>query len=425
MIKTIAEMLLAFMDEESKKLDEYELKHAPTIGDMYEGLSAQIINKTVPEQLGLQVSNGFVHDGLGNLSGQIDCMLVRGEGEPIPYTNSFKWHVKDIIAVFEVKKNLYSQELVDSFCHLRKVAESFSSWVLDGPPENGFDISSALRVFSKVTGIYAPEFKDKESLPPPLQLIYHTLIIEQLSPIRIVLGYGGYKSEKTLREGLVTFLEKQGAGQGFGVPSFPHLITCNGISLAKLNGQPFFRPMVGDYWDFYGSTTSNPLVLILELIWTKISRELNVNMPWGDDLEVELMNKFMSAQPIIKGGSGGWMLNYTEMSNKTLNENPKTADWEPIEISLQEFIVFNLLCKENCVDIDSPLFLDIVKDSKLDKTDFIKKITSTTYAALDGNNLSLTTDKCVCAILPNGKFVIAENEDGKLFKYIDKTKEKA
>ncbi len=44
MIKNVAEMLKGFMKEETAKLNAYELKHGPTIGDMYEGLSADLLN---------------------------------------------------------------------------------------------------------------------------------------------------------------------------------------------------------------------------------------------------------------------------------------------------------------------------------------------------------------------------------------------
>jgi len=424
MIKNVAQILQAFMEEESKKLNKYKLKHGPTIGDMYEGLSAEIINRAVPEKLGLQVLNGFVHDGLGNLSGQIDCMLVKGEGEKIPHTNSYKWHVKDVLAAFEVKKNLYSKELIDSFCHLRDVVNSFSDWMFKSKDDEVFEINSSLRVFSKITGIHAPDYKNSESLPPDLQLIYHTLITEQLSPIRIVLGYGGYKSEKSLRDGLIAFLKKPELGIGYGVPSFPHIITCNGISLVKLNGQPFFQPMTSDDWDFYASTTLNPLHLILELIWTKISNTIEKSIYWDDDLEVIVMNRFLSAKPINESNLGGWMFNYTDLDRKSLNENPKVDDWKPLEVSINEYTVFNILCREGSLNINSSLFEDIVNESKMDKKEFILGLTSTSFIAIDGQNLKLTTDNCVCAILPTGQFVVAENKDGQLFKYMKKIKKK-
>ena len=37
--------------------------------------------------LGLQIVEGFITDGLGNRSGQVDCMLVRGSGEPIRHAD--------------------------------------------------------------------------------------------------------------------------------------------------------------------------------------------------------------------------------------------------------------------------------------------------------------------------------------------------
>ena len=33
----------------------------------------------------------------------------------------YQWHVKDVIAVFEVKKNLFGGDLSDAYLHLRDV----------------------------------------------------------------------------------------------------------------------------------------------------------------------------------------------------------------------------------------------------------------------------------------------------------------
>ena len=119
MIRSISDLLKSFIDQEIKKLDEFDLKHGPTIGKMYEGLTSDILNKTVPEKLNLKTTTGVIYDDTGLMTGEIDCMLVRGEGLKIPYTESYKWHIKDVIVVFEVKKTLYSAELKDSFNHLK------------------------------------------------------------------------------------------------------------------------------------------------------------------------------------------------------------------------------------------------------------------------------------------------------------------
>jgi hypothetical protein len=60
------------------------ITHAPTIGAQYEGITGSTLRMMIPPELELQVVAGFVEGIESTLSGQIDCMLVRGTGIPIP-----------------------------------------------------------------------------------------------------------------------------------------------------------------------------------------------------------------------------------------------------------------------------------------------------------------------------------------------------
>ncbi|MFI9629585.1 DUF6602 domain-containing protein [Streptomyces sp. NPDC052042] len=133
----MADLLSGILRDELPKLDNASVKHAPTIGDMYEGLSSALLSRALPDGLGLRVVSGFASDGRGRLSGQLDCMVVRGEGEKLPYTNAYVWHVKDIIAVVEVKKNLHSAELRDAFTHLNTVGEIEHAYYQSEPFQRG------------------------------------------------------------------------------------------------------------------------------------------------------------------------------------------------------------------------------------------------------------------------------------------------
>ncbi|EEG4000961.1 hypothetical protein G3B50_004523, partial [Salmonella enterica] len=118
-IKNIADLLSAFSLEEKEKIAQQYIKHAPTIGKMYEGLTKDIllndnIMKSFPSELNLRVCSGFFYNESEELSNQIDCMLVQGEGERIPHTDDYKYKIKNVIAIFEVKKNLFLSELRDS-----------------------------------------------------------------------------------------------------------------------------------------------------------------------------------------------------------------------------------------------------------------------------------------------------------------------
>lgn len=75
MIKTVAQMLRQLLDVELPLADQSPVAHAPTIGEMYEGLSGEILSRAAPTDLGLRVVTGSVTDGT-SLSGQIYRMIV-------------------------------------------------------------------------------------------------------------------------------------------------------------------------------------------------------------------------------------------------------------------------------------------------------------------------------------------------------------
>lgn len=76
MITSFTQLLRELQVAEDAQLRKQNITHAPTIGDMYEGLTKDILSRAIPEELGLQLVDGFVVDRAGNLSRQIDCMLV-------------------------------------------------------------------------------------------------------------------------------------------------------------------------------------------------------------------------------------------------------------------------------------------------------------------------------------------------------------
>lgn len=259
MIRTVADFLHELREAEVARLDAIDIEHAPTIGDMYEGLSADLLRRAVPQQLGLQVVEGFISDGLGNRSGQVDCMLVRGSGEGIPYTDAFVWPAKDVIAVFEIKKTLYHDDLVDAFTRLRTVKDLDRAYKVSLRDQAGTgDIRSALRAFAETTRLAAPSYEDVGSLSLTHQLIFHPLVSEQLSPVGIVIGYHGYASEKAFRDSFLKHLAEQINTRGYGPGSFPQLMISGRYSLGEANGQPYSAPMRGDWWPFCFSSPRQP-----------------------------------------------------------------------------------------------------------------------------------------------------------------------
>jgi hypothetical protein len=65
MIRTLADLLNALISKETARLEECssELSHAGLIGDMYEGLTKDILNRSLFEQHDIRVVDGQIRGG--------------------------------------------------------------------------------------------------------------------------------------------------------------------------------------------------------------------------------------------------------------------------------------------------------------------------------------------------------------------------
>lgn len=424
MIRTVADLLSGILRDELPKLDSSPVKHAPTIGDMYEGLSSEILNSALPDGLGLRVVSGFARDGRGRLSGQLDCMVVRGEGEQLPYTDSYVWHVKDIIAVIEVKKRLHSAELRDAFAQLRSVSEIEHFYYQSGDEElddPGHSLAPSARTFAEMTGRVAWDAEGPAALPYEEEALFHALALEQVSAIRVILGMHGFKSERAFRSSMVEYLEQNIGNVGFGPTNFPQLIISGSYSLAKANGRPFMVPLVDGWWPFYFSTPENPLRLLLEFIWTRLDeiygfgREL-----WGEDLETEVGRTLLSFRAACVDGRKGWQVQAHQVDADTLDGIPVAEQWSPEFIGEEEYLLLVMLCQGKEVRCDDPVMLSWLESRGVEINDVRNRLLETRLVASSGKRLKLITKECGLAILPGGEYVAAENSTGRLNRWISR-----
>ncbi len=206
--------------------------------------------------------------------------------------------------------------------------------------------------------------------------------------------------------------------EGFGVNSFPQLIISGQYSLVKMNGHPYSSPIISENWNFYGSARTNPILLILEFIWTRLSRSYGISGLWGDDLKLENFILLLSGKIKKIGNKSGWEYNFTKIDNSTLSSEPAEIDWEPTYVTSEQFTIFNRLCEGELERTDDPYLIDFLNNNGLDPDQFFKELIETGLVALDGKDLTLTTESCQCLVLPNGKFAVAENNSGRLTNWI-------
>src|SRR5690606_30978776 len=153
--------------------------------------------------------------------------------------------------VIEVKKSLYGADLRDAISLMADLRDRIYE------PHEMPD--TLLRdAWTSITGL--PFSDDLSALSLQQQHIHHTLVLEANLPLRIILGFEGFVSERGLRDALVEVVSFQdgdttGPSMRLSPGSLPSLVLCRSATLIKLNGMPYpgtFSASSGA-WGFFGS----------------------------------------------------------------------------------------------------------------------------------------------------------------------------
>ncbi|HHA1451863.1 hypothetical protein FHW31_000372 [Enterobacter asburiae] len=382
MIEKASELLERFIEIERSELFKVEMPHMPTLGSAYEEITKQSIDQNfiIPKGLSLKVVSGFISINDKILSNQIDGMLVHGEGKRYGRTSDFIYPIDQVLCIFEVKKTLNKSDYADAFDHLRLIRKEFAKYFelkLKDPSFNP-DVSIPGKHFSQITGREAPAFyRDIHSLSRTDAILFYALVQESLAPSSIIHGYGGYSTEYGMRNAFFDILTEKSklSGEGFGVPSFPTLVTTNNISIVKAHGMPFLGINKNQQWAALVSMRDNAARIMLEIIWSKIAFYFDVKMPWGNDPKNEILAPFLYAIPVHQDGRTGWKFRYVEMKESELKKREFLIDWEPERIDEKVLAVFNCMLI-NGGYIHEVDLASIAEDHNVSQKDLIKDIMS-------------------------------------------------
>lgn len=406
-------LLDALRQEENAALQRENVNHPGTIGDMYEGLTNELLGRATAFAEGIAVATGFITDDHGASSDQLDCMVVRGHGESIPYTTSKRYRIDDVVAVVEVKKNLYASQLKSGYENLASVRR----FEPRGPR------SSRLfrHAFESIALRPLPETEaDWEAMTYAEQMLHVTLADEARYPVRIVFGYNGYTTEAGLRDSFARFLEevtKAGPARGFGVRSLPTLVTCGGYSLVKGNGMPYFAAIDdAGLWPVLLSTADNPMHILLEVLWTRlVYLGIATDEVFGEDLTLESMARCLDARSV----PGGWQYHFSEATEQELGETRrKDRSWEPALVDAEQAAVLLLLGRRGAIPMDDADLQAALVDTGYSVESLASSLRGLRLATGQGGRLVLLTDACHVAFLPDGRIVAADNRAGHLTRWL-------
>ena len=426
MIETASDFLEQFKKYALSRIekDDKDIKHTVAIGDNFEGLTAELLNKAIFKDLNLKmVERSFIYNDSGAISDELDCLLVVGDGQKMSFANRYKYHIKDVIAVFQVKKNLYANDIDDSHQNLRSVIEV--SEPRNAEPFVGRLLRDAYKL---LTSKELPDKERRERFTDRENIIYHYLMMEAFHPLRIVIGYYGYTTEYGLREGFVKKMEqivKDGPVRGYSPGSFPSLFICGNSTIIKNNGMPMTIPLTDDdfYFHILTSSSGRPMYHLLELIWTRLSYKFGISSTiFGDDFDSEATHPFLSCkEKKIDEENWGWEFMYHPLTRKQLSMPLVPIPWTPTEIDREKYSILNVLTQVGTVDFKTDeQFLKFISESKLDADKIIKELADARLVYVDEGKMGLLVDELVTVFSPDGKVFAGENKSGEMANYFGK-----
>lgn len=416
-IYSLSDLLYALAKQENEVLKSYGIQHRPTIGNQYEGLTAEILSKSIFGDLQLTVARNSFIEGSNT---EYDIILADGTGMSVKYSErQFIFKPQQVLAVIQVKKNLYGAEVKDSYENLATIAPLYY-----GKPTEEYVCRWATTSVRNSLGKHVSAYK-KGELSLDEEYLYHTLVTDPQIPVRIVLGYNGYSSETNFRKGIVEYLEtcKTTANErknGYGPNDMPNLIVCEGFSCVKITGSPFcplYNPSNNGWWNLLGTSSYNPMYFLLETIWTKLSYKYQLpSILFGEDLKTPCLSPFLDAKiHKDKGTPIGWDYGYKVMTSQELSQNNIIEEWKPVEIDKVQWVILGELGEKGsvCIKDNKELECFVIQEGYSDLNDFIDKLLATRLVTIDSDNLRLLTYKCdrVCV---KGKWYAAENVTGRL-----------
>lgn len=428
-INTLADLLEQMKEAETKKIEEAGIKHPSLIGSMYEGLTAKMMNTSLFSGLGLNVQTNCVIEGLDN---EFDVILAAGEGELLPCTeNKYRFKPEQVIAVIQVKKNLFSKELKDAYKNLQVIET-----IYDKIPVQDYMCHLATDSIRHTLGKDFTAY-EKGLMTTQEEYIYHVLNTESRLPLRILMGYNGFKSEYNIRESFVDYLQDvistSPMQMGYGPASFPSLIICDNLVIAKMNGIPYIAPVEKTdneiWWNFLTTATEKTMNSFLEVLWTKLTY-MFPQIPtdiFGEDLEIEQQHPFLQAQIVKKNGIPcGWNYKYLPFSKKQLKEcqlNP--TSWEPIQIDTAMEVFLRVLGEKGCINIDKDDQLKdfVLKSGYKSFEDFKQNLLNTHFVTYENGEVHLITRE-LQSVCIGGIWYAADNVSSQLTNWVLKNSNK-
>jgi hypothetical protein len=205
--------------------------------------------------------------------------------------------------------------------------------------------------------------------------------------------------------------------KGFDPGGFPQLIISGSYSLAKANGLPYSAPLVNGEWPFYFSTPVNPLLLLLEFIWTRLDELFNMPELWGKDLDLEVPRALL----FVRQRRSAWVVH--EVYRSVRGGIDFGTDDEAVEPRIRDLRAISrstATLRRSERQNGWHKLLNWLQERGIKPEVLRDNLLETGLVAMRDQELQLITRNCLCAVLPSDEYVAAENNAGRLTRWIAK-----
>jgi hypothetical protein len=321
-------------------------------------------------------------------------------------TDQYIYSISQVLCVVEVKKTLSKADLVDGINHLADVQRHFLDHFKDRFTAGEFnDFEQARETYTKVTGRASPVSAiDLDAAPAEVRLLFSMFARQMYAPVTVLLGFEGYATEQGLREALMNIVEGDiGKRSNVSPDLFPSMISAGELSLIKCNGQPYLAVDNEEKWVAVASTRHNTALVLLEMLWTKISNFCGVGMPFGPEVDAQTLECVLTAKGIQQGKVEGWIWRYLSKSERVLKSRPASTPWAPAKLGRGAVSVAGLLAfRGGAIQLDQELrdYVSNKYNEDLDKV--ASELTRSSAFRRRGKLLQVIPPAATVATIPDG-----------------------
>lgn len=274
------------IEEENLSLDfikQFKIQHpvSVSVGDEHEGVAKKLFDRALPGELACE-SKTFVKFKNDCISHQVD-LIVTSNNKKIKFPNSDSYIVEsqDVVAAFEIKKTLTKNNLIKDIKKLSQLKENMIIELSDNELLNNYSMTYADELFKKtvVSGLEINGRKYSSGIRTPLMdNLYGQFSVQAYMPFTACFGFGSNMSKESFIE---AFIESVA---GLKPSSWPDIVTCNNMSIVKLDGRPYNSPYfyfgdekVTDICISYAFFEPLSLVPYIEHLWEKMNTNIYLN----------------------------------------------------------------------------------------------------------------------------------------------------